>query len=218
MTVLYRIVFRGDILPGRRPALVRTRASSRLGLAPTQVDQLFSGRTLYLKRNLPAEETKAYVKELLTIGLHVRIEREPEAASAPPSTPAASAMPAPRALSESGFDPDKADMYTPTQLDHALSFYAAAYNSAELAAAPAVAEPATSFVTAMSTSVTTAPPTEVVPDEAPAPKSKRVRSLKEQMEKQARARAARPRKPANRAPTYMMVSGVLILVGVLVFG
>ncbi|MEC5399799.1 hypothetical protein [Uliginosibacterium sp. H1] len=215
--MLYRIVFRGDILPGRRPALVRTRASSRLGLAPTQVDQLFSGRTLYLKRNLPADETKSYVKELLTIGLHVRIEREPEAVSAPPSTPVA-APPAPRALSDSGFDPDKADMYTPTQLDHALSFYAAAYNSAELAAAAPAPEPVTSFVRSVPASVTTAPPTEVVPDEAPTPKGKRQRSLKEQMEKQARVRAAKPRKPVNRAPTYMMLSGVLILVGVLVLG
>lgn len=139
MTTLYRIAFRGQILPGRRPDLVRARALSRMRLTDRQLDQMFSGRTVYLKRRIEAEPAKAYVKELLTIGLHIRIEREPESANAPPSPVPAAARTAPppsaQALAESGFDPEKTDLFTPTQLDQALSAYASAYDASSVSAA-----------------------------------------------------------------------------------
>ncbi|MFT3733449.1 MAG: hypothetical protein QM776_00150 [Rhodocyclaceae bacterium] len=82
----FRIVFKGELLPGHDPEVIRQRASRRLGANPAQTDRLFSGQTVILKRGVDMDVAKRYAIELRELGMRILVE--PEAAAAPPATPA----------------------------------------------------------------------------------------------------------------------------------
>ncbi|GAA5159128.1 hypothetical protein [Viridibacterium curvum] len=83
----YRIVFKGELLPGHDPQVIRQRASRRLGANPAQTDRLFSGQTVILKRGVDMDVAKRYAIELRELGMRILVEPEP--ALAQPATPAA---------------------------------------------------------------------------------------------------------------------------------
>lgn len=82
----YRVVFKGKILEGFDPELVRSKAQVKLKTTPEQIARLFSGRQAVLKKGISAELGERYVQELRRIGMLVTIEAMP--APAPQPTPA----------------------------------------------------------------------------------------------------------------------------------
>lgn len=220
----YRIVFRGQVLPGRRIEEVRARATRRLQLPVEQLDVLFSGRKVFLKRRLDAESTKSYVRELLNVGMHVRIEREDGTLASPiaKSTPAARA-----ALSD--FDPTRTELYTATQLDGVLAAYAPGADAHDEPPPPAEAvrpppSAARPPIKPVEPTTRVVDPTVVVPEENIVPRQPDTPpppSLADQYAKQERKRAKRLDKmKAENARTEPLliaaVAAALVLVWLLV--
>lgn len=50
MSHAYKLVFRGEVLEGQHPAVVRKRLGSTAGFADAQLDKLFSGQPIVVKR------------------------------------------------------------------------------------------------------------------------------------------------------------------------
>lgn len=82
----YRVVFKGEILPGFDPAMVRSKAELKLKTNAGQIERLFSGRPAVLKKGISAELGDRYVSELRRIGMVVRLEAM-EATPAPVTPP-----------------------------------------------------------------------------------------------------------------------------------
>ncbi|MBU0484297.1 MAG: DUF1189 family protein [Proteobacteria bacterium] len=64
----YMIVFQGRIIPGLNAEQVKQNLQQRFKLSNTQVDNLFSGRNIALKKNLSHEMALAFQKILLDCG------------------------------------------------------------------------------------------------------------------------------------------------------
>lgn len=82
-TLLNKIVFTGETLDGHYIEDVRRAAEKRLGMSPSELDLVFSGKRVVLKRGLSEEEADRYIRELAKLGMHV--------VRAPQSTPLQSA-------------------------------------------------------------------------------------------------------------------------------
>jgi hypothetical protein len=70
---MFRIEFDGKILPGFEPQIVRLEVAVRLRLRDVQVERLFSGRTVILKKQVRAGNSAAYLNELRSMGLDARL-------------------------------------------------------------------------------------------------------------------------------------------------
>lgn len=71
--MMYRIEFDGRLLEGFDLQFVRMEVAVRLRLRDTQVDRLFSGQTVVLKKAVDEANSKVYMNELRTIGLDARL-------------------------------------------------------------------------------------------------------------------------------------------------
>lgn len=67
--MMYRIEFSGRLLPGFDPQFVRLEVGVRLRLREAQIERLFSGQTVVLKKEVSENNSKAYMAELRSIGL-----------------------------------------------------------------------------------------------------------------------------------------------------
>ncbi len=82
----YQIIFRGDIVVGQALADVKARASRMFKVEPTQVDKLFNGAAVVLKRGLTQDQAKQYKDTLKQAGMLVDVKAvkvEQEQPSAP---------------------------------------------------------------------------------------------------------------------------------------
>lgn len=70
-TLLNKIVFTGETLDGHYIDDVRRAAERRLGMSPSELDLVFSGRRVVLKRGLSEAEADRYIRELAKLGMHV---------------------------------------------------------------------------------------------------------------------------------------------------
>lgn len=138
----YRIIFRGELLDGFNRDEVSQTAAQRLGLKPEQMDTIFSGQAVVLRKGLDKANAARYLGELRKIGMRAKVQEMtvvPRPAITPPPQPAP--QPAP------GFDPEKTDIYVPARpLSSALDEAADALPAipAIPAAAPRPALPAQS--------------------------------------------------------------------------
>lgn len=84
----FKVVFKGGILPGFEPELVRQKAGRRLKASEEQIGKMFSGRTAVLRKGVELEMAERYVRELRAIGMDVAYE-----AMTPPAAPPQPAAP-----------------------------------------------------------------------------------------------------------------------------
>lgn len=72
----YQVIFSGTLREGFEPAQVRGALAERLRLPEAQLDRLFGGRPLVLKRTRSAEEAKRVVALLASLGAISRIQAD----------------------------------------------------------------------------------------------------------------------------------------------
>lgn len=82
----YAIVFKGELRDGFILDAVTAAFRERTGLGDTQIEQIFSGRKVTLKKGLTRDEAKQFARDLRAIGM--RIIAATEGGSAPADTPA----------------------------------------------------------------------------------------------------------------------------------
>jgi hypothetical protein len=90
----YRLIFRGEILDGQHRAVVKRRLTDLLALKEEQVEKLFSGKPVVLKRGVDRPTAARYQALFRKAGGQLRVKPEPtgEAAAASDSSPSASPM------------------------------------------------------------------------------------------------------------------------------
>lgn len=93
MDEAYRLLFRGEVLDGQHPAVVKKRLIDALRLNDDQAAKLFSGSAVILKRNADTKTAARYQGLFKKAGARLRVmpveESKPQ--SAPISDPAAAA-------------------------------------------------------------------------------------------------------------------------------
>lgn len=97
---LVQLVFRGEIVSGHAPEDAKRKLAAAVGIAPQQIEDVFSGRRVVLKKGVPADEAPRYLAKLERIGIVARAEPETDTSTvtAPQPLPAAAvAAPAPTA-------------------------------------------------------------------------------------------------------------------------
>lgn len=77
---LYRIVFEGEVSPGRDIAKVKRDLATLFKADPEIIEQLFSGRPIVLKLGLDAEAAIQYVSAMSHAGAVSRMEPMPKGA------------------------------------------------------------------------------------------------------------------------------------------
>lgn len=94
MVERYKLVFRGEVLEGQHPAVVRKRLGQAGSFDDAQLDKLFSGKAVVVKRD--ADKNLAERLQALFAGAGARLRMEPlEGADEPPAADApAAAVPA----------------------------------------------------------------------------------------------------------------------------
>lgn len=129
----YDLLFRGDIVPGRRLEEVRARLCELFQIDDARAARLFSGRPVILRRELDAATAERYRAALADAGALVEL-RSPQAPDADPpgSPPARSAPPAP-ATADWTLTPVGADLLRPEERPNAVP---AAVDTSHLAVAP----------------------------------------------------------------------------------
>lgn len=70
---MYRIEFTGHLLEGFDPQFVRMEVGIRLRLRDEQVERLFSGQTVVLKKAISEKNSQAYMDELRSLGLDAKL-------------------------------------------------------------------------------------------------------------------------------------------------
>lgn len=93
MSTTYQLTFRGEIYPGHDPHIVRSRMASALKISAEQVEAIFSGRRVVLRKGLPETEVERYVRHLELLGVRVYAEPLPTAKVVPPAAPPVAAAP-----------------------------------------------------------------------------------------------------------------------------
>ncbi len=78
---MYNIVFSGRLLDGHAPETVRAAVAKRLGLSPEQVERLFSGRKVVLKKGVTEESARLYLSILHGLGMNAGMARVARGAS-----------------------------------------------------------------------------------------------------------------------------------------
>lgn len=71
-----RLVFRGELLPGRSLDEVKASLPLLMKVPPEQVEKLFTGGSVVIKRGLPVSKLAAYQTLLEKAGIHVAVEDE----------------------------------------------------------------------------------------------------------------------------------------------
>lgn len=71
---MVKVVFSGQLLDGYVLDSVRAAVAERLQLGAAQVDRLFSGRTVVLKKAISVDGSAAYLAELRRLGMDARVE------------------------------------------------------------------------------------------------------------------------------------------------
>jgi uncharacterized membrane protein YhaH (DUF805 family)/glutaredoxin len=97
---LVQLVFRGEIVSGHAPEDAKRKLAAAVGIAPQQIEEVFSGRRVVLKKGVPADEAAPYLAKLERIGIVARAEPEIDKSTvtaAPPLPAAAVTAPAPTA-------------------------------------------------------------------------------------------------------------------------
>jgi uncharacterized membrane protein YhaH (DUF805 family)/glutaredoxin len=80
-----RIVFFGEILPGHEPERVKADLSALLKVTRDEIESVFSGKRVVLRKDLPADQAPRYTAYLEKLGVRVTVEPvEPAAAPASP--------------------------------------------------------------------------------------------------------------------------------------
>ena len=69
-----QLVFYGEVLPGHDAAVARANLGGLLTLSAAQLDQVFSGRKVVLRKDMPSEQASRYVKRMEQMGLRVFAE------------------------------------------------------------------------------------------------------------------------------------------------
>lgn len=72
-SMMYRIEFKGALLPGFDPQIVRMDVAVRLRLRDAQIERLFSGQTVVLKKAVGEASSQAYLTELRGMGLDAQL-------------------------------------------------------------------------------------------------------------------------------------------------
>ncbi|MDI6796523.1 MAG: hypothetical protein QMD09_06245 [Desulfatibacillaceae bacterium] len=70
----FRIVFSGEFLPGRDPALVRRKLVEEQGLSPEKANLIFSGKKVVLKENADRDSAMQIKNAFLAAGALCRVE------------------------------------------------------------------------------------------------------------------------------------------------
>ncbi len=124
MSLLFQIVFKGELIDGFDPAAVRASAARRLKAAPEQIDRVFSGTRAILKKGLTEELAQRYLTELQRIGMLVFVEPEnikvsrpalPETTEPIVPTSTVSARPAPKSEPQRVTSRDQAPAFDPAK-------------------------------------------------------------------------------------------------------
>lgn len=71
--MMYRIEFDGRLLEGFDLQMVRMEVGVRLRLRDEQIDRLFSGQTVVLKKAISEKSSQAYLNELRMLGLDAKL-------------------------------------------------------------------------------------------------------------------------------------------------
>ena len=114
----YRLIFSGELLDGQHRAVVKRRLTELLKLKDGQIEKLFSGQSVILKRGVDRETAARYQTLFRKAGGQLRVKSESPAADAPvPRAPAAEAAPSPSAATPEtagkAVRPAAADIETP---------------------------------------------------------------------------------------------------------
>ncbi len=71
-----RLVFRGELLPGRSLDEVKAGLPALMKVPPAQVEKLFAGGSVVIRRGLPVSKLESYQALLQKAGIHVEVEDE----------------------------------------------------------------------------------------------------------------------------------------------
>ena len=82
------LAYYGEFVAGHAPEEARRKLTVALAIPPDQVDAVFSGRRIVLKKSVPVGEAERFLAKLESIGILARGEAE-----RPPSTPESSITP-----------------------------------------------------------------------------------------------------------------------------
>lgn len=99
MSSTFRLIFRGEIMPGHQIDAVKQRASALFKVPPERVDALFSGQEIVIRKGVSDADLHRYLAALQKAGLKIHAEpendlpslftpaEEPESAFSPPPAP-----------------------------------------------------------------------------------------------------------------------------------
>lgn len=74
----WKIIFRGEVLPGLNKEAVQKDCVGQLKLSPEKVERMFSGSQITLRKNLSSERLDKYVIFFQRCGLRVHVVEEKE--------------------------------------------------------------------------------------------------------------------------------------------
>lgn len=89
----YNLVFRGDIVLGHNLAEVKLRLAKLFKVNETQLERLFSGRPVVIKKSLPKAEADRYSEALFKAGAQVEMQSLSAAAAPEQKAESASSKP-----------------------------------------------------------------------------------------------------------------------------
>ena len=81
---MYRLIFSGELLDGQHRAVVKRRLTELLKLKDGQIEKLFSGQPVILKRGVNRDTAARYQALFKKAGGQLRVKRESPAGSAVP--------------------------------------------------------------------------------------------------------------------------------------
>lgn len=73
---LVELAYYGEFVPGHAPEEARRKLTVALGIPPDQVEAVFSGRRVVLKKSVPVAEADRFLAKLASIGILARSEPE----------------------------------------------------------------------------------------------------------------------------------------------
>ena len=91
--VLYDIFFRGGVMPGESIDTVKGNLSKLFKANATQIDALFSGRAIVIKKSLSKDAALQYQSAMEKAGAKVILREKANSQDSPTSSPTASAAP-----------------------------------------------------------------------------------------------------------------------------
>lgn len=94
MANLVQLVFYGEILPGYDAATVKEKLTGLLKLQPSQINAVFSGQRIVLRKGMSKEEAELYLLHMQHIGVRALIEEIP-VPTPTPTLPVANTAPNP---------------------------------------------------------------------------------------------------------------------------